>query len=98
VMASEGYPADPKIDRRIDGLGTSEAGRVFHAGTVKRGPYHYTCSGRVLIAAAAGVTSAEAVAMCYDVCSNIHFEGCQYRRDIGGIAKPERSAERVAGE
>jgi phosphoribosylamine---glycine ligase len=98
VMASEGYPADPKIDRRIEGLGTSEAGRVFHAGTVKRGQYHYTCSGRVLIAAAAGVTLAEAVAMCYDVCSNIHFEGCQYRRDIGGIAKPERSAERVAGE
>jgi phosphoribosylamine--glycine ligase len=93
VMASEGYPGSPKIGRRIDGLGASGSGVVFHAGTVKKGPEYYTCSGRTLIAAAEGFTVEEAVSRCYDICSNTTFEGCHYRRDIGKIAKPELGAE-----
>jgi phosphoribosylamine--glycine ligase len=92
VMASEGYPGSPKIDRRIDGLGRSGNGMVFHAGTAKIGSTYYTCSGRALVAAAEGLTVTEALGHCYDMFSSIHFEGCHYRRDIGKVASPERSA------
>ncbi len=97
VMASEGYPGNPKIDRRIDGLGRSGSGEVFHGGTTKRELEYYTSSGRALIAAAEGVTVADAVRLCYVMCSNISFAGCHYRRDIGNVAKPDRSREGAAG-
>jgi len=96
VMASEGYPGSPKIDRRIDGLGASGRGVVFHAGTVKKDSEYYTCSGRTLVAAAEGLTVEEAVVKCYDMISSIRFEGCHYRRDIGEVTKPDRSAEGAA--
>ena len=98
VMASEGYPGSPKVDRRIDGLGPSDTGVVFHAGTAKRGIEYYTCSGRVIVIASVGVTQEEAIAHCYDISSSIDFKGCHYRRDIGKIAQQERSAKCVATE
>jgi phosphoribosylamine--glycine ligase len=98
VMASEGYPGSPKVDRRIEGLGRSGSGVVFHAGTVKRGSEYYTCSGRALVAAAEGLTQAEALGRCYDVSSSVRFEGCHYRRDIGKVTEPEQRAERAAAE
>jgi phosphoribosylamine--glycine ligase len=97
-MASEGYPGSPKVDRRIDGLGPSDTGVVFHAGTAKRGIEYYTCSGRVIVIASVGVTQEEAIAHCYDISSSIDFKGCHYRRDIGKIAQQERSAKCVATE
>ena len=92
VMASEGYPGNPKIGRRIEGLGRSARGEVFHAGTIKRDSEYYTSSGRTLIASAHGVTVQDALQSCYDICSCIRFEGFHYRRDIGQVTKPERTA------
>jgi len=91
VMASEGYPGTPKIDRRIDGLSRSETGMVFHAGTIRKSSIYYTCSGRVLIAASAGLTVGQAAGNCYDIVSGIQFEGCHFRRDVG-----QRSTLRAA--
>jgi phosphoribosylamine---glycine ligase len=98
VMASEGYPGSPKIDRLIEGLGRSGNGMVFHAGTIKRDAKYYTCSGRTLVAAAEGITVAEAVSRCYDIVSSTRFEGCHHRLDIGKVTKPEPSAGRAAAE
>ncbi|HTV57258.1 MAG TPA: phosphoribosylamine--glycine ligase [Verrucomicrobiae bacterium] len=92
VVASEGYPAHPVIGRKIEGLGEAEAvpgAVVFHAGSRVEGAQYYTSGGRVLAAAAAGSTLAEACRTAYRAAAKIRFEGAHYRRDIGtpGAAK-----------
>jgi phosphoribosylamine-glycine ligase len=72
VIASEGYPGDPRTGRRIDGL--DEAGRVpgsvvLHAGTRREGSSYYTSGGRVLVASARGETLAAACRVAYDAAS-----------------------------
>jgi len=86
VIASEGYPGDPRTGRRIDGL--DEAGRVpgsvvLHAGTRREGSSYYTSGGRVLVASARGETLAAACRVAYDAASRIKIAGAHYRLDIG---------------
>ena len=42
-----------------------------------------TAGGRVLVVAAAGADLREALGKVYAALASIHFEGMQYRRDIG---------------
>jgi phosphoribosylamine--glycine ligase len=89
VMASEGYPAAPKVGREITGLQDAEtvAGvKVFHAGTRRDGARYYTSSGRVLGVTCGGATLSSAVKTCYEAVSRINFDGAQYRTDIAGRA------------
>ena len=86
VMASGGYPGDYRKGKPISGL--DEAGKlkdvmVFHAGTAMSGGQVVTSGGRVLGVTAMGKTIAEARERAYDAISRIHFDGAQYRRDIG---------------
>jgi len=84
VMASGGYPGSYKAGIPIEGLDNLDTETmVFHAGT-KRGEDSriYTDGGRVLTVTATGKTMAEARATVYRNLSNIHFEGCHYRKDI----------------
>jgi phosphoribosylamine---glycine ligase len=87
VLASEGYPGPIKTGHAISGLDTVVGGRndlqVFHAGTSKSEDGLVTSGGRVLGVTALGATLEQALENCYLAIKPIHWEGMQYRRDIG---------------
>ena len=84
VMASAGYPLEPRKGDAINGLPTEPAdAMVFHAGTSASGGALLTSGGRVLCVTALGDSVKLAQARAYDVLRSIHFDGAQYRRDIG---------------
>jgi phosphoribosylamine---glycine ligase len=84
VMAAEGYPDNPRMGDLITGLtrGTEDA-RIFHAGTRLVDGKVFTNGGRVLCVTALGDTVRVAQRRAYEVAEQIHFAGCQMRRDIG---------------
>jgi phosphoribosylamine--glycine ligase len=84
VMASRGYPESSESGQPIHGTREAErVSQVFHAGTALRGGALVTAGGRVLTVVGRGVSFDEAVTRAYEGVSKIHFEGMQYRRDIG---------------
>jgi phosphoribosylamine--glycine ligase len=84
VIASRGYPESSEAGQPIDGAREAErVSQVFHAGTALRGGALVTAGGRVLTVVGRGTSFDEAVRRAYEGVSRIHFEGMQYRRDIG---------------
>ncbi|MGB7925348.1 MAG: phosphoribosylamine--glycine ligase [Pyrinomonadaceae bacterium] len=87
VLAARGYPARPEPGARIEGLERAvEHGRaqIFHAGTSRsRTGDWLTAGGRVLGVTATAATLDRALLRCYDAVSEIHWDGMQYRHDIG---------------
>jgi phosphoribosylamine--glycine ligase len=86
VIASRGYPESAESGNRIDGLAEAEAisgVAVYHAGTATRDGHVVTAGGRVLTVVGRGSRFDEAMARAYAGVSSIHFDGMQYRRDIG---------------
>lgn len=88
VLASEGYPGPLRTGLAIKGLDTVATNRddlqVFHAGTsISNDRRLITSGGRVLGVTALGVTLEQALENCYSAIEPIHWEGMQYRRDIG---------------
>ena len=86
VIASEGYPGNPKIGVPISGL--EEAAKVpgsvvLHAGTRLVGDTVVTNGGRVLVVSARGEDLLAACRTAYDAISKIWIEGSHYRQDIG---------------
>ena len=89
VMASGGYPGAYEKGKVIHGL--DDAARlpdvmVFHAGTTVSGGHIVTNGGRVLGVTALGADIADARAKAYEAVRLIHWEGAQYRTDIGSKA------------
>lgn len=89
VLASEGYPGKYPTGRTIHGLDQAEQLKnvvIFHAGT-KPGAAEdaVTAGGRVLGVTARAATLDEATKQAYAAIDRIHFEGMQYRRDIGRL-------------
>jgi phosphoribosylamine--glycine ligase len=83
VVASRGYPGPIETGHPISGLGDVDNAVVFHAGTaISRGRL-VTAGGRVLNVVGIGEKLEEAVDRAYAGAARIHFEGMQYRRDIG---------------
>ncbi len=84
VMAAHGYPLTPRKGDLITGLPPeADDAVVFHAGTeLKEGEVRVT-GGRVLCVTALADSVRQAQARAYDVARGIHFDGAQYRRDIG---------------
>jgi len=84
VVASDGYPEQPRKGDVITGLpkDTDEV-VVFHAATQQRGTELCTNGGRVLCVTALGGTLKQAQQLAYETAQTIHFDGMQYRRDIG---------------
>ena len=84
VLAAGGYPLSPKKGDLISGLPkpTDEV-VVFHAGTVAAGDQIKTSGGRVLCVTALADSVKQAQTKAYDAARGIHFDGMQYRRDIG---------------
>jgi len=88
VMAAAGYPENPIIGTPIIGLDRMpDDVIVFHASTTQHGDEVVTNGGRVLNVTASAATLDEAIQRAYAGVNVIHFEGAQYRRDIGQIAQ-----------
>lgn len=84
VMASEGYPGSYPKGLPITGLpADADDLVVYHAGTKLDGDEVVTAGGRVLGVTALGATLLEARERAYDAIREIHFEGAQYRSDLG---------------
>ena len=86
VLAAGGYPDAPETGKAIDGLADASAvpgAIVFHAGTAKREGRLVTAGGRVLTVVGRSTTFKDAIDTAYAAASRIHFDGMQYRRDIG---------------
>ena len=84
VLAAHGYPMNPRKGDVISGLqqDTSDV-VVFHAGTQMKDGHLRTNGGRVLCVTALGGTLKLAQQLAYETLQGIHFDGVQYRSDIG---------------
>jgi phosphoribosylamine--glycine ligase len=83
VLAAHGYPGQVRTGDVINGLSDVTSATVFHAGTRADGGRILTSGGRVLGVTARGHTLQEALNGAYQAVHQIHFEGMQFRRDIG---------------
>lgn len=92
VLASEGYPGAYEKGKTISGVEEANAIPgvvVFQAGTRDSGGLLETSGGRVMAVTARGADLKTALDRCYEAVRLIHFQGMQYRRDIGqkGLAR-----------
>lgn len=85
VLASAGYPENPQKGAVITGIPKeSENSIVFHAGTrLDSDGQLLTSGGRVLCVVGLADTMRMAQKNAYDTVNAIHFDGMQYRNDIG---------------
>jgi len=84
VLAAHGYPMNPRKGDVISGLQQdTDDVVVFHAGTHMTEGHLRTTGGRVMCVTALGGTLKLAQQLAYDTIEGIHFDGMQYRTDIG---------------
>jgi phosphoribosylamine--glycine ligase len=84
VLAAANYPETPRKGDVISGLpGEADDAHVFHAGTADKDGQIVTAGGRVLCVTALGDNVKQAQKRAYEVLLGIHFDGMQYRSDIG---------------
>ncbi len=103
VLASPGYPGQPRVGDTIEGLLPSgqsvaaiDGAVVFHAGTGRHsddGPFH-TAGGRVLGVTAVAPSLSEARAKAYAAAAPIEWDGLQMRHDIAAGAAAMTSQPR----
>jgi phosphoribosylamine--glycine ligase len=92
VLAAPGYPDSPAKGAVIHGIPFETAESVvFHAGTTQAGGQLLTNGGRVLCVVGLGDSVKMAQKQAYEVVDHIHFDGMQYRRDIGWRAVPAQA-------
>lgn len=92
VLATDGYPVDPRKGDEIVGISRADAVEgvsVFHAGTRRDGNRLLTAGGRVLDVTATAPTLAAARARAYEAASLIAWQGMHYRSDIAAAAAEE---------
>ncbi|MCP4632769.1 MAG: phosphoribosylamine--glycine ligase [candidate division Zixibacteria bacterium] len=95
ILASEGYPEKPVINRPIQGLKELRREKciVFHSCTKREEKGHLlTNGGRVI-----GITSTHrqlsaAIERAYSAVNKVSFEGMQYRKDIGHVVGGVKSS------
>ena len=83
VLASGGYPQSYAKGKEIAIGDLDKDVFVYHAGTKRENGVLKTNGGRVLNVCAKGKTIAEAREKAYKNVEKIHFDGMQYRKDIG---------------
>ena len=95
VLAAGGYPGSYNSGDVISGLpATEENGRkVFHAGTAEKAGAIVTAGGRVLCATALGANVTEAQKNAYELASQINWDNCYMRTDIGYRAVAREQGE-----
>jgi len=89
IMASDGYPGSYETGFEI--TLPNEAGlNIYAAGVKRKDGKLITSGGRVLGVTAVAPTLEKAVRAAYDGISEVKFEHCYYRRDIGQRALEAR--------
>jgi len=84
VMAAYGYPDAPRKGDAITGIpAETEESVTFHAGTTLKDGTLLTTGGRVLCVVGLADTVKAAQRAAYSAAEKIHFDGMQYRTDIG---------------
>ena len=84
VLAAPGYPLQPRKGDTITGIAAhAEDAVVFHAATALHDGVLSTTGGRVLCVTALADNVRQAQQRAYQVVHAIHFDGMQYRSDIG---------------
>ena len=84
VMAAAGYPMKPSKGDVITGLPKDEMdAMVFHAGTTAQDGQTLSSGGRVLCVTVLADSVKQAQQKAYEMAKGIHFDGQQYRKDIG---------------
>ena len=85
VMTAKGYPLEYPKGELITGLDTKlpKACYIFHANTKYHMGQYVTNGGRVLCVTALGNDSEAARCSAYAIVSNLCWEHCFYRKDIG---------------
>ena len=87
VAANRGYPGPYEKGAVIQGLDQVSDVQIFHAGTSQSDNGSFIATGgRVLGITAAADDLKSALARCYAALDKIHWEGMQFRRDIGSRA------------
>ena len=84
VLAAVGYPDAPRKGDVITGIPADNVDcMTIHAGTAYENNELRTSGGRVLCVVGLGDSVKTAQKHAYDAIDNIHFDGMQFRRDIG---------------
>ena len=83
MLVSQGYPGDYEKGKEITGVPDVKGSIVFHAGTKLADGKVVTNGGRVIAVSSFGKTMREALAQSYENVAKIHFDGMNFRRDIG---------------
>ena len=84
VMAAHGYPTRPRTGDTITGVPPAAADlQVFHAGTDLQDGLLSTDGGRVLCVTALGDSVRLAQLRALETVRQVHFDGAQWRSDIG---------------
>jgi phosphoribosylamine--glycine ligase len=84
VMAAHQYPDTPRTGDVIQGIpNPTDDQIVFHAGTKLQDGNLITSGGRVLCVVGLADTVKAAQQKAYSAIKQIHFDGMQYRNDIG---------------
>lgn len=93
VLCSGGYPGTVQSGHTIHGLDTvtDPMVTIFHAGTRRMDSAFVNEGGRVLVVSAKDNTLRQAIAKAYQAVARIHWDGMQYRKDIGAKGLKEES-------
>lgn len=85
VLASAGYPGNYEVGKVVHGIEKAEAtgAQVLHAGTKRSNGVLQSAGGRVFGVVGSGETLKAALDQAYAGASEVVFEGCFYRKDIG---------------
>jgi len=84
VMAAHNYPGTPRTGDTITGIPPNDAQHViFHAGTQLANGKLTTNGGRIICVVGLDETVEGAQTRAYEALAQIHFDGAQYRTDIG---------------
>ncbi|HLE69697.1 MAG TPA: phosphoribosylamine--glycine ligase [Vicinamibacteria bacterium] len=97
VLASSGYPGKYETGKVIEGLDSGkvemdEGLYVFHSGTKMENGKIVTSGGRVCAVTGISGNLKGSIERAYEGVERIHFEGRQFRKDIG-----QRALTRLAG-
>jgi phosphoribosylamine--glycine ligase len=83
MLVSGGYPEAYQKSKEISGFETIVESIVYHAGTTLKDNKTLTSGGRVMAITSLGSTIEEALEKSYRSIDKIHFDGMNYRTDIG---------------
>ena len=84
VLASERYPYASSTPQQITLKPHDEnLGHIVFAGVEARGGELYATGGRVMLCVGVGEGLEQARANAYKLIESVHFDGMQYRKDIG---------------